>query len=340
MPKERWTDEDNETLARLYQANVPAAEIAAQLGRTENAIRRRAQELEVTRTKRGGQPKSFRTSLVPQRRRLWTADEDAYLTKWYLHRPYRQIARALRRKKSSVAHRVIFLGLSHQKSRAMMNTTDLSQLLGICQSCVSRRLTSKHNPIPHYRINSFVEFGYSEIIEWLDKGNIMAFDRDKISPDLYRIWDKWRQLTITSTEIFTECIPLGEWLRKRGKNPPARICVNWSNQNVYHKDAIFDWAYRIGYVIPPYAPKRWLIIKEAWDSEWIMKKDIVQATSQHYYTTQIAPYIDTRVFLAVRRRELYARLKVIGYHDLAKRWFSVPIPWQELMRDFEKAQKR
>lgn len=339
MPRERWTDADSETLTTLYRANVPVGEIVAKLGRTQMAVRRRANELGVERTKRGGQPKSFRTSLVPQAHRRWTADEDAYLIKWYLHRPYKKIARALRRKTSSVTHRVVLLGLSYQKSRAMMNTTDVSRMLGIYQSNITRRINKKDNPIPHHRINSFIEFGYSELVEWLDKGNVMAFDRSKISPDLYRMWDRWREMTITSTEIFTECIPLGEWLRKRGANSPAPICTNFSHQKVYHTHEIYDWAYRIGYAIPSYAPNRWLVIKAAWDSEWVMKGDIRQAVSLHCYTTQIAPYIDRSNFLAVRRRELCERLKALGRHDLAKRFQSVPIPWQELMRDYERRAK-
>lgn len=336
MPREKWTDADSETLTNLYRTNVPLGEIAKQLGRIQMAVRRRANALGVERTKRGGQPKSFRTSLIPKSHRRWTTDEDAYLIKWYLHRPYKQIARALRRKLSSVTHRVVLLGLSYRKSRAMMNTTDVSQMLGISQPCITRRLAKTDNPIPHHRINSFVEFGYSELVEWLDRGNIMAFDRSKISPDLYRMWDRWREATITSTEIFTECIPLGEWLRKRGAHSPAPICTNFSHQKVYHKHEIYDWAYRIGYVIPSYAPERWLVIKAAWDSEWVMIQEIRQAVSQHYYTTQIAPYIDRSSFLAVRRREVCERFKALGRHDLAKRWQSVPIPWQELMRDYER----
>jgi hypothetical protein len=81
------------------------------------------------------------------------------------------------------------------------------------------------------------------------------------------------------------------------------------------------------------------VIKAAWDSEWVMKQEIRQAVSQHCYTTQIAPYIDRSTFLAVRRREVCERLKVIGRYDLVKRFLSVPIPWQELMRDYERRAK-
>jgi hypothetical protein len=65
---------------------------------------------------------------------------------------------------------------------------------------------------------------------------------------------------------------------------------------------------------------------------------MMPCSSFHY---KVKPYVDTTTnVMAVRRKELCARLRAIGEHDMAKQFHDVAIPWQELVADYERKQKQ
>ena len=43
----KWTQEEEKTLKRLARSNLPARTIALKLGRTENAVRSKATQMEI-----------------------------------------------------------------------------------------------------------------------------------------------------------------------------------------------------------------------------------------------------------------------------------------------------
>jgi hypothetical protein len=162
-----------------------------------------------------------------------------------------------------------------------------------------------------------------------------------MSPDLHRLYDTWRDRIITSTEVYTADTSLGEWLRRGDGNAPDYICVMPGNKRAYHKADIYAWAYGIGHVIASYAPEPFRSIRTAWHTEWVFKSYIADVIPYTTYGYKIKPYIDTTTNpMAVRRKELCARLRAVGMDALVKQFHDVAIPWQELVRDYERTLKR
>lgn len=273
-------------------------------------------------------------------RRPWTAEDDAYLAKWHNVKEPRLVARALKRSVHSIFQRAYVIGVSYVGHRLALTPAHVATMLGINAASMQRRLTSKAvDPIPHHRIGRYIEIYETELMEWLNRGNVLAFDRAKIDPDLHRMYDVWRGRVITSAEITEECAPLMEQWSKTRAYAPDIVCMMPGHINAYLKDDVFAWAYQCGHLIPPWASPRFKVIRQAWDTEWIMKTDVVTTIGYNVYARKVKPHIERETFSKVHRSELCARLAALGMHDLVKRWKSVPIPWQELMSDYERSMK-
>ena len=273
-------------------------------------------------------------------RRTWQIEEDEYLAKWYNKKPVKVIARTLKRTVQSIEHRASRTGLIYVPSKLSLTMDDLSNYLGLASNAIIRRLSDRaHSPIPHVRHGRYVEIFESEFFEWLNAGNILSFERARLDPRLHRMHDAWRRKTITSTEVYEECGPLGEAMRGGKGGRVSTICIAPINQRVHLKDDVYTWAYQWGHIIPPWSSPRFLVIRDAWATEFVHKAEVMTEFGVNYTTRYISPHCPSGVRTTYKRSELCARLAELGYHDLAKRWRSTSIPWQELMRDYERSLK-
>ena len=269
--------------------------------------------------------------------RAWTAQDDAYLTSHYHIKPVRIIARTLKRSVHSVFTRAGKLGITYTGHRLALTPSHVEAMLGLGKPAIQRRLTDKAvDPIPHHRIGRYIEIYENELMHWLNRGNILGFDRAKIDPRLHRIYDAWRSRVITTAEINAECAPLMDQWGITRINAPDIVCMMPGHINALMKGDVFAWAYQWGHLIPPWASPRFLVVKAAWDTEFMHKCEIYEHMSYNTYGRKVKPYITHETHTTIHRGELCARLADLGWHDLAKRWQSVPIPWQELMRDYER----
>lgn len=95
-----WTDEDIETLMRLYRSHGPT-ELAAILGRTPRAV------LDKWRYERY-------KALPGRRRRWWTDEEEALLRQMYHYRHGpKRVAQALGRTVRAVYRKAYYMGLAN-----------------------------------------------------------------------------------------------------------------------------------------------------------------------------------------------------------------------------------
>ena len=274
-------------------------------------------------------------------RRAWSTQDDTYLTSHYHVKSPKLIARALKRSVQSIFRRACDIGISYTGHQLALTVSQVALMLGITKPSLTRRLTNDAlDPIPHHRVGRYIEIYENELRAWLNRGNVLAFDRAKIDPDLHRMYDAWRGRVITTAEINAECAPLMDQWTSTKNDAPDAVCMMPGKIKCYVKDEVFAWAYQWGHIIPPWASPRFKVIRQAWDTEFIFKSEVHEYFSYATYARKINPYITRQIHVAVNRPELCARLAELGMHDLAKRWRSTPIPWQELMRDFEKAQKR
>lgn len=95
-----WSRSDLEKLKRMY-GYIPVARIAHALNRSENAVRSKASELNLSTHKR----------LVHEDYRLWSSDEDEYITDNFHHMPLDVIADTLQRSQRAVLNRADYLEL-------------------------------------------------------------------------------------------------------------------------------------------------------------------------------------------------------------------------------------
>lgn len=273
-------------------------------------------------------------------RRPWTNEEDVYLASTYHNKPPRIIARQLRRTVHSIFARACDLGITYTGHRLALTPTQVEVMLGVSKPTLARRLTDKAvSTIPHHRVGRYIEIYENELMRWLNTGNILGFDRAKIDPSLHRMYDAWRSQVITTAEINAECAPLMDQWSTTRINAPDIVCMMPGHINALRKDDVYAWAYRWGYLIPPWASPRFLVIKAAWDTEWMMKCEIYEHMTYTDFSRKVKAHITHETHTTIHRGELCARLAALGMHDLAKRWQSVPIPWQELMRDYERSLK-
>ena len=294
-------------------------------------------------------------------RRPWTEQDDTYLTSHYHIKPPRIVARMLKRTVQSVFARASHLGITYTGHRLALTPTQVEVMLGVSKPTLARRqasprpvwvmlgvskptlarrLTDKAvSTIPHHRVGRYIEIYENELMHWLNTGNILGFDRAKIDPSLHRMYDAWRSQVITTAEINAECAPLMDQWNTTRINAPDVVCMMPGHINALRKDDVFAWAYRWGYLIPPWSSPRFLVIKAAWDTEWMMKCEIYEHMTYTDFSRKVKAYITHETHTTIRRGELCTRLAALGMHDLAKRWQSVPIPWQELMRDYERSLK-
>jgi DNA-binding CsgD family transcriptional regulator len=94
-----WTEAEDARIAELLAEGLRLREVAAELGRSYEAVRSR----------------SFRCGLVTRQR--FTAEEDAYLREHYGQRTAREIARHLKRRVRGIHGRAVKLGLSKPSPR-------------------------------------------------------------------------------------------------------------------------------------------------------------------------------------------------------------------------------
>ena len=273
----------------------------------------------------------------PRKRRDWTPQEDAYLEKHYRIKPVTMVARALKRSVNSVTHRAQRIGLCYVPHLLTLTSAQVQILLGIGQAAIARRVTDRAiAPIPHERIGRFIEFSHADLYAWLRAGNVLAFDRAKIHPDLHRMYDDWRAKVMHSTEVYDECVAIGEKLRAGRGGKPKQICVMPGKVIAYLKEDIFNFAYLWGHTITPDASPRFQVIRHAWDTEYILKYEVNSILGVNYCARFVTPFCASSSKYVYKRSELCARLVQLGRDDLAKRWRSTPVPWQEMMYDYER----
>jgi predicted DNA-binding transcriptional regulator AlpA len=332
MTYSAWSDDMIRRVKRNW-TKKPLGVIASELGISIATLYYHLNRLDLTPPPRQSDDES------QYRRREWTAEEDEYLVKHYHVKDIIAISKALKRTQTSVFHRAQRIGLAFVQQRHLLNRDEIGALLGVEGMALKRRYTDARFPIPCIRTGRFVQFDEYDVMEWLKAGHILAFDRAKIAPHLRRIYDGWASLTISSTDVFNECEPIGQELR-RDKDGMTLVTIRPINQMIYYKADIYALAYRYGNRIPPWASERFRVIRNAWDTEFVLKADVIANIGARDFTYRITPHLTTSDKFYAKRTDICRALRRMGREDLAKQYTDVAIPWTEMMVDYEKRSVR
>ncbi len=103
--KKSWTEEEEKFLRKKY-ANASAKEIAKRLGKTETAIRRMAERLELRKKEWG-----------------WTEEKDEFIKENYASMDKKQIAEKLGKTPAAVVTRAFALGVKKHPKQSKEKTT-------------------------------------------------------------------------------------------------------------------------------------------------------------------------------------------------------------------------
>lgn len=342
LPSKRtpWSHTDDAMLTEMYQRGIDISTICKRLKRTYASVRMRVRKIGVSRAYTL-HTRSRRGALTNQdEQRRWTDDEVALLH--YMHarsKPLAQMAKRLNRSIRSVLSKARRLGLTYSVYNISMTASELAALLGIDPLGLTYRCRDAASPIPYRQHGRMKDFDYADVYEWLEAGNILCFDRAKIDPTLHRMYDDWRRRALSSKELRTACNSIYEWLG-RYSSADQRIGYGPTHEVFYHKDAVYALAYQRGHTIPPDARGDFVAVRTAWLTEWIYRKDIDVAYGLTMVRYHIKNHIGALPGYAVRRADLCAVLRKRGMESEVRRWYSVPIPWQELVADYERKAKR
>ena len=315
----------------------PLPQIANEIGIGKTTLYRHIKRLGLT-------PPAIDTSVASSasakrrayRRRQWRIEEDEYIIKYYHTKSPKAIARKLKRSEASIFHRAHRIGATYEPERHLLRRDEVALMLGIpVVNLVKRYAEDAAFPIPIVRKGRYIQIDEFEFREWLKAGHILAFDRAKIARELWRMYDEWDARTISSADVYRECQPIGEALRGDGHQLQL-ITIKPINQHIYLRDEIFEYAYRYGNRIVPWSSPRFLAIKAAWDTEFILKADVIAHVGAGFFSRKVAPHLTTTNKFYAKRIDVCAALQAHGKHDLARALREVPISWQEMMADYER----
>ena len=334
-----WSHTDDAMLTEMYQRGIAMPTICKRLGRTYASVRMRVRKIGVSRAYTL-HARSRRDALTRQdEQRRWTDDEIARLHKMHARStPLAQIAKRLDRSVRGVHSKMRRLGLTYSVYDISMTATELSALLGIDPLGFTYRCRDAASPIPHRQHGRMKEFDYADVYAWLEAGNILCFDRTKLDPTLHRMYDDWRRRALSTKELRTACNAIYEWLG-RYSTADQRIAYGPTHEVFYHKHAVYALAYQRGHTIPPDARGDFLAVRTAWLTEYVYRKDVDVAYGLTMVRYHIKNHIGALPGYAVRRADLCAVLHKRGMDSEVKRWQSVPIPWQELVADYERTKR-
>ena len=322
----------------MYAKRMPVRRIAKHIGRSYSAVRRRVETMGVHRDYVVGVRPRGDTPLHSSRR-TWTDDETATMVHMYKRGfSLASIAKKLDRGTRAVCAKARRLGINFSAYDVTMTPAEVTALIGIDKSSLTYRCMNVDNPIPHRRVGRFYDFDYAEVYEWLEAGNVLCFDRAKLDPTLHRMYDDWRRRTLTSAEICEACHPIYDILT-RDATAKERIALGPNHQVFYDRMAVYELAYQRGHTIPTYARGDFLAVRTAWLTEYVYRKDVEVAYGQTMLTYHLQKLTGTAPGRYVRRADLVEVLRKRGMDSEVKHWQSVPIPWQELMSDYERTKR-
>lgn len=329
-----WRDEFLD-LVKAKWHEKPITHIATDIGVGATTIYRHIKRLGLT-------PPAINSAVVSPtgkrrtyRRRQWRIEEDEYIIQHYGKKSPKAIARKLKRSEASIFHRAHRIGATYEPERHLLRRDEVALMLGISVHNLVPRYTGAAFPIPIVRKGRFIQIDEFEFREWLKAGHILAFDRIKIARELWRMYDEWDAKTISSADVYRECQPIGEALRAEGRQLQL-ITIKPINQHIYLKDEIFEYAYQRGNRIPPWSSPRFLAIKAAWDTEFVLKSEVIAHVGASRFGKRIAPHLTTTAKFYAKRIDVCAVLRDIGRHDLARQFQDIPISWQEMMADYDR----
>lgn len=325
-----WTPSEEAWLIE-HASNTTTQEAALHLGRTAEAVRKKAQHLGVSLLWSSG----------------WTKDEDDYLRNYFDRKSIKAIAKQLDRGYHGVRRRMIALGLGTKLDQIDHRITAQEIALRLGVDVDASREWMRQQRFPCELVGKWLVTDEEAVNKWLGAGNILRADRSALDYRDRLLYDRVLSEHYTTAYLRSLDVPalsaMNIYVRdEEGRRllPQAlRTGVAPSAETTYYrKSDVWAWCYYVGHVVPETITDPDLAdVMTAWLTEFVttleLRKYITKREQNSWQTTHnfTQSVIRSRVY---NRADVIAWLRAHGKHDIAKRLTRGEILcYDDLIRD-------
>lgn len=325
-----WTPSEEAWLIE-HSGVISAQEAALHLGRTDEAVRKKAQQLGVSLLFSNG----------------WTKDEDDYLRSHFDRKNIKDLAKHLDRGYHGVRRRMIALGLGTKLDQIDHRITaqDIALRLGV--DVDASREWMRQQRFPCELIGKWLVTDEGAVNEWLEQGNILRADRSALDYRDRLLYDRALSEHYTTAYLRSLDVPalsaMNLYVRdEEGRRLLPQVLRTGMSANVettyYRKSDVWAWCYYVGHAVPETVADPDLAdVMTAWLTKFVttieMRKYITRREQNGWSTYKKFPQsvIRSRTY---NRAEVIAWLRAHGKHDIAQRLTrGAVLCYDDLIRD-------
>jgi hypothetical protein len=325
-----WTPSEEAWLIENGGATT-TQEAALHLGRTDEAVRKKAQQLGVDLLWSSG----------------WTKDEDDYLRNHFDRKSIKAMAKHLNRGYYGVRKRMITLGLGTKLDQIDNRITaqDIALRLGV--DVAASREWMREQRFPCELVGKWLVTDEGAVTEWLNAGHILRADRAALDYRDRLLYDRVLSEHYTTAYLRSLDVPalsamnlyVRDEERRRLLPSPLRTGVAPSAETTYYrKSDVWAWCYYVGHVVPENVGDPDLAdVMTAWLTKFVttieMRQYITRREQNSWSTYKEFPQsvIRSRVY---NRAEVIAWLRAHDKHDIAHRLTrGAVLCYDDLIRD-------
>ena len=325
-----WTPSDEAWLME-NAATTTAQEAALYLGRTDEAVRKRAQQI--------GAELLWSCS--------WTKDEDEYIRSHFDRKSIKAMAKHLDRGYFGVRKRMIGLGLGTKLDQIdhRLTAQDIALRLGVDVDASREWMRLKRFPCE--LVGKWLVTDEPSLNEWLEAGNILRADRAALDYRDRLMYDRAIAKHYTTAYLRSLDVPalsamclyvrdeegqrLHPQVLRTGMGPRA-------DRTYYRKRDVWAWCYYVGHAVPEnIADPDLRDVMTAWLTEFVttteLRKHIDKRTQNYWQTRYSFPesVVRSRVY---RRAEVVDWLRANGHASIAHRLTrGAVLCYDDLIRD-------
>lgn len=325
-----WTPSEEAWLIENAGA-TNAQQAALHLGRTDEAVRKKAQQLGAELLWSSG----------------WTKDEDDYLRNYFDRKSIKDIAKHLDRGYYGVRKRMIALGLGTKLDQIEHRITaqDIALRLGVDVDAAREWMHLGHFSCE--LVGKWLVTDEPSLNAWLEEGNILRADRAALDYRDRLMYDRAIAEHYTTAYLRSLDVPalsamclyvrdeegrrLHPQVLRTGRTPHA-------DRTYYRKRDVWAWCYYVGHTVPEtVADPDLRDVMTAWLTEFVTTTELrqhIDKRTQNYWQTRYGfpdAAIRSRVY---RRAEVVTWLRANGHASIAHRLTrGAVLCYDDLIRD-------
>lgn len=324
-----WTPSDEAWLIE-NATTTTAQEAALHLGRTDEAVRKKAQQLGA----------NLRWSCS------WTKDEDDYIRNYFDRKSIKAMAKHLDRGYFGIRKRMIALGLGTKLDQIdhRLTAQDIALRLGVDVDASREWMRLKRFPCE--LVGKWLVTDEPSLNAWLEVGNILRADRSALDYRDRLMYDRAIAEHYTTAYLRSLDVPALTYMHTYVRDEEGRRLYPQvlrtgmgphADRTYYRKRDVWAWCYYVGHSVPEdVADPDLADVMTAWLTEFVTTTELrecIDKRTQNYWQTRYCfpeSVIRSRVY---RRAEVVTWLRANGRASIAHRLTrGAPLCYDDLIR--------